>query len=288
MGLQPVIGGSGFYNKSSGGVAASFATLTGVPADNAALVTALALKANLAGGNTFTSGAQIINQNGAASAPSLHLNGTVFTGGSATTTKPLYLIEPTGTTSTGWSTSGTLLGVNAPSGFAGSVLAAQVNAVNVFDANRSLITCYSGVTKVEIHPAANALYIKTNTGDAIQLNNTRLKLCQWAQSNYYIQSPDGGPGNANRATGNLNIHTGISTGSGVGGSLIFGTSNTGASGTAENAIVDRLTINESGVIVASGVALRLGNTASAGAVIPTHTITVQDSTGTTYRIPCLI
>lgn len=79
----------------------------------------------LAGG-TMT-GALINSTNGAASAPPLLLSGTIFTGGTATTTKPALLIEPTGTTSTGWSTSGTLFGGNAPSGFAGALLDLQVN-----------------------------------------------------------------------------------------------------------------------------------------------------------------
>lgn len=66
----------------------------------------------------------------AASKPSLILNGTGFSGGTSTTTKPTLLIEPTGTTSTGWSTSGTKLGVNAESGFTGNLLDLQLNGVN--------------------------------------------------------------------------------------------------------------------------------------------------------------
>jgi hypothetical protein len=78
------------------------------------------------GANTFT-GQQIISANGAASTPSLELTGTWFSGGSATTTKPQALIEPSGTSSTLWSTNGTGLGVNSPSGFNGSILDLQLN-----------------------------------------------------------------------------------------------------------------------------------------------------------------
>ncbi len=35
-------------------------------------------------------------------------------------------------------------------------------------------------------------------------------------------------------------------------------------------------------------AIRLSNTAAAGAVVPTHTVTLQDATGTVYRVPCLV
>jgi hypothetical protein len=68
-----------------------------------------------------------LSLNGAASTPPLDVTGTWFTGGTSTTTKPQVLIEPTGATSTAWSTSGTGLGVNAASGFAGNLLDLQVN-----------------------------------------------------------------------------------------------------------------------------------------------------------------
>jgi hypothetical protein len=53
-------------------------------------------------------------------------------GGTSTNTKPQFLIEPTGTTSTGWSAFGTAIGVNAANGFTGNLLDLQVNGVNVF------------------------------------------------------------------------------------------------------------------------------------------------------------
>lgn len=72
-----------------------------------------------------------LSGNGAASTPVLSGTGTWFTGGSATTTKPYFLLEPSGTTSTGWSTSGTGIGVNAASGFAGNLLDLQLNGTRV-------------------------------------------------------------------------------------------------------------------------------------------------------------
>jgi hypothetical protein len=74
----------------------------------------------------------ILAANGAASTPPLGLTGTWFTGGTGTTTKPHFLIEPVGTTSTNWSTNGTGLGVNAPSGFTGNLLDLQVNGASLF------------------------------------------------------------------------------------------------------------------------------------------------------------
>jgi hypothetical protein len=114
--------------------AATFGSIGGAPTDNAALAAALALKLDKAGG-TMT-GALVNSTNGAASTPPLLLSGTVFTGGSSTTTKPSLLVEPAGTTSTGWSTNGTMLGANAPSGFTGRIFDAQLNGVSKANINQ--------------------------------------------------------------------------------------------------------------------------------------------------------
>lgn len=50
---------------------------------------------------------------------SVLLSGAWFSGGTSTTTKPALLVEPAGTTSTGWPTAGSALGINCPSGFTG-------------------------------------------------------------------------------------------------------------------------------------------------------------------------
>lgn len=118
--------------------------------------------------NTFT-GAQVISANGAASTPALSLTGTIFTGGSATTTKPQLLIEPTGTTSTNWNTAGTMLGCNAPSGFAGSLLNLQRNGTKYWDfqavgASESFPTLLCGT-------AAGGLSLKFNNPQLIFRRN---------------------------------------------------------------------------------------------------------------------
>ena len=83
-------------------------------------------------GNITISGRFTNSANGIASNPPVSLNGTWFSGGTPTTTKPQFLIEPTGVTSTGWSTNGTGLGVNTASGFSGNIFDAQVNGTSVF------------------------------------------------------------------------------------------------------------------------------------------------------------
>lgn len=96
-----------------------------------------------AGLSTATIGATgniTLSLNGALSTPPVKINGTwVTTGGTGETTKPQVLIEPTGTTSTAWSTSGTGIGVNAASGFAGNLLDLQVNGTSAFSFTGSTI-----------------------------------------------------------------------------------------------------------------------------------------------------
>ena len=82
-----------------------------------------------------TSGRFINSYNATASSPAKAFTGTWFTGGTSTTTKPQVLIEPTGATSTAWSTSGTGFGVNAASGFAGNLLDLQLNGSSVTTVN---------------------------------------------------------------------------------------------------------------------------------------------------------
>lgn len=87
--------------------------------------------ARLASANTF-SAAQTFSVNGAASTPALSLTGTILTGQTSTTNKPHLLIEPAGTTSTGWSTAGTGLGINLASGIG---LDIQSSGVSKFKVN---------------------------------------------------------------------------------------------------------------------------------------------------------
>ena len=114
----------------------------------------------------ITLGSRFISSlNGAASAPPGAFTGTWFTGGTATTTKPQVVIEPTGTTSTAWSTSGTGLGVNAASGFAGNLLDLQVNGTpQVRISNAGAISFQPGASNTLISPVAyaNALLLQSD------------------------------------------------------------------------------------------------------------------------------
>lgn len=81
------------------------------------------LSGNLTLGSRLTS-----SFNNALNSSALLLSGTwVTSGGTSTTTKPAFLIEPAGTTSTGWPTAGTGFGINYPTGFTGWPFAVHQN-----------------------------------------------------------------------------------------------------------------------------------------------------------------
>jgi len=78
---------------------------------------------DLNGVNALTAGFETLSGNATASLSNLLFSGTLFTGGTGTTTFPQILVQPTGTTAvTTWNTSGTILGANVVSGFAGNFL----------------------------------------------------------------------------------------------------------------------------------------------------------------------
>jgi hypothetical protein len=116
-------------NANGASVSGTVATLQPADASNAGGVSVVAQ--SFSGAKTFT-GQLIDSDNGAASTPPVSIVGTVFSGGSSTTTKPQFLVEPTGTTSTGWQTTGTMVGVNSPSGFTGHAFEADLNGVPNF------------------------------------------------------------------------------------------------------------------------------------------------------------
>lgn len=102
--------------------------------------------------------------NSTASSPIYTLTGTWFTGGTTTTTKPHFLIEPTGATSTNWNTNGTAIGVNAATGFTGNFLDLQLNAANILSVSQT------GGNTTKIDAGSSRLLLNTNTG-VLQFND---------------------------------------------------------------------------------------------------------------------
>ncbi len=133
-------------------------------------------------GNLTLSGRLTNSYTSLASAPAKQFTGTWFTGGTATTTKPHFLIEPAGTTSTNWSTGGTGLGVNAPSGWTGRLLDLQLNGASRFVVGHNFIALQNpdGTATGGNARGANAVDLSTGRTNAVNVasgNNSFQAAC---------------------------------------------------------------------------------------------------------------
>ena len=208
--------------------------------------------AGVQGGATDTSvgsgGDITIGANGAASTPPVKLDGTWFSGGTSTTTKPQLLIEPSGSTSTAWSTGGTGLGVNAASGFTGNLLDLQINGTS------QVVTDSSGRVLVGTSSTSRATRISVTGNSAGASNEHGIVDFQfsgtapgngWALG--YLHFADTSTGNAARIGAERDGGTWTS-GSSMPGRLVFSTTADGASSPTE-----RMTIFSNGTVRALGV-----------------------------------
>lgn len=163
--------------SSTAGNAAVFASGTGkLLADSGIALNAAAVGFTIAGGttsktltvlNTGTAAllevANTFTVAGAANSPAMVLSGAVFAGGTGTSTKPLFLIEPAGATAnTDWNTNGTAIGVNAGAGFSGDLLRLSINGTNWLK--------YNAIGKLTIHEVAGN-YISTSGFGFLELGS---------------------------------------------------------------------------------------------------------------------
>lgn len=125
-----VYAGENLTSSAQGGIA----TIAAVPIGSTTLSDQLSVYGDtgvgigLASATTVPLGGLEVAKNSAASFPAAIFSGTVFTGGSGSTNMPHVLIRPTGTAAaSSWSTSGTGIGMNMASGFAGNFLDFRVN-----------------------------------------------------------------------------------------------------------------------------------------------------------------
>jgi hypothetical protein len=107
----------------------AFSGITSGTNTTAAMVLGTGSSLTTSGTGTLATTTEFINSaNGAASLPAALMNGTVFSGGSASTTFPyLYLNPSANTNPTNFSTGGTMLGINSPTGFTGGLIQAWNN-----------------------------------------------------------------------------------------------------------------------------------------------------------------
>ena len=102
--------------------------------------------ANLDAAQTF-SGDITFSANGAASASATIMTGTIYSGGSGTTTFPLFFIQPSGSTAeTSWNTFGTAFGINLPSAsFSDFINFSRNNVVRLTVNNAGLLSAFGGL-----------------------------------------------------------------------------------------------------------------------------------------------
>jgi len=180
------------YVSGAGTVAATDTILQAIQKLNGNIAASSGLPASLTadGSNNLTLTARWIQStNGAASAPPHSLTGTWFTGGTSTTTKPQFLIEPAGTTSNNYNTAGTGFAVNAPAGFAGNLLDLQIGGARQF-AFGSDVSIQGGNAPFAVKTfSSNSFEVWISNTRSFQLNfGQGLKLnkewaCSWSSGN---------------------------------------------------------------------------------------------------------
>jgi len=129
-------------------------------------------------GNIVTAGTFTQSKAGISGTGAQMLTGAWASGFGTTNTKPQMLIEPSGTTSTGWLDAGTAFGINANSAvFDGSLIDAQVNGVSKFkvmNSNNDVVTVNAGTEQYNNMSAINvSMTGYDTTGDTLlKLNPT--------------------------------------------------------------------------------------------------------------------
>lgn len=188
-----------------------------------------------------------------ASVAAVQWSGTLFTGGTSTTTFPQLIIQPTGTTAvTTWSTSGTGLGMNLASGFVGNFLDFHVaGGGSVF----TVASAGSTVAGGSITSTNGSIRIGNNTGQLSigSVNDallTRKTAASWqlgaadaaspVAQTLSVQSVVAGTVAANGA--NWTLIGSLPTGTGTSGDIIIQTGVKTGSGTTQGTATTALTI----------------------------------------------
>jgi hypothetical protein len=209
----------------------------------ASATAATAWSAITAGPNTQTSpfsttAPWTLSAAGAASTPGMTISGAPFTGGSGTTTFPQFYIN-SGAARTNFNTAGTVFGINAPSGFTGTLIDTGVNGgtSSVFSvssagkiSNTGGIGANVGSNSFQVSSAASGgVSISTSTAADVPLivNNSNASpsgdIQDWQGNSIKVASI----GPTGSIAGNNSITLGVN--GGTGGSVVL---NGGTSGSA--------------------------------------------------------
>lgn len=142
---------------------------------------------------------------GAASTPGVKITGAPYTGGTGTTNEPQLYLDSGSVEPTTWSTGGTILGINAPSGFAGNLLDMRINGVS-----SGFSVTYAGTVNANQFTAGSSATALLNSNGNLYLRNSAANagLVQWGP-NASVGSSD--TVLARQGVGVLQISTSTST-----------------------------------------------------------------------------
>lgn len=225
----------------------------------------------LAADNTF-SGRYINTKAGAISASqgagsALAITGAIVTGGTATTTKPLVLIEPsTATPPTTYSTSGTAFAINTPSGFGGNAIATYNNGVVSFTVSGAGAVACGALTGSNISAGNSNNIAWTGRGILTSPAAGQIQLGAADAASPVAQTlkTQGGTG-ADKAGVALTIQSGNGTGAGTPSTLILQTPVAHASDSVAQTLTTGLTINNGAAVFPSYTVAGVPSASTCGA-----------------------
>jgi hypothetical protein len=119
--------------------------------------------ANTQTGAFSSAGPWTFSAAGAASTPGLEITGAPFTGGSGSTTLPQFYLN-SGNSPSGFSTSGTMLGINAPTSFAGNLFDFYVSGTEEAFMNAS------GALSIGASPSTTGVFNLPNSAHICERN----------------------------------------------------------------------------------------------------------------------
>ena len=171
-----------------------------------------------------------------ASQSAITLTGSPYAAGTGTTNFPLFYLN-SGAAPTTFNTAGTMLGINAPSGFTGNYLDIDNNGVEKFSIN-SAGNPHLGSGAVIVY--GTAAIISSPANNQFQIGNVDAATA----NSQTLRSQGVIAGTLNTPGQNFTILASPGTGTGIGGSLVFQTAPAaGTSGSGQNSGQTVLTID---------------------------------------------
>lgn len=172
-----------------------------------------------------------------------------------------------------------------------------------FTSSSTPVISFVNTADIRIRGATTFGWTSANADSATDLYLTRRAAASLRLGDVDAASPvaqkiavqDVAAGTTDTAGAAFTIGGSIGTGTGAGGSIIFQTA-PAAGGTAstKNTLANLATMNTTGLVMASGKTLTLGNAATTGltagvlSALTNASVVILDSTGQAYRIPCII